>query len=88
MLVLLLGFDLQVSLPLHKYCLSKPSAHEIETTPSKCERVKCFQFKCLTPPRQGSYSPPPENSLQSNALGFPRVGGGEMLKLQKCVLFN
>ena len=34
MLVLLLGFDLQVSLPLHKYCLSKPSAHE--TTPSKC----------------------------------------------------
>ena len=36
MLVLLLGFDLQVSLPLHKYCLSKPSAPEIETTPSKC----------------------------------------------------
>ena len=86
MLVLLLGFDLQVSLPLHKYCLSKPSAHEIETTPSKCERVKCFQFKCLTPPRQGSYSPPPENSLQSNALGFPRVGGGDVEASKMCLI--
>ena len=30
---------------------------------------------CLTP-RQGLYSPRPEHSQQSNALGFPRVGEG------------
>ena len=30
---------------------------------------------CLTP-RQGLYSPRPEHSQQSNALGFPMVGEG------------
>ena len=91
MLVLLLGFDLQVSLPLYKYCLSKPSAHEIETTPSKCvthwKELSASSSNASPHPGKVYILHPQRTADSQMPLSFRGWGGG-VLKLQKYVLFN
>ena len=86
MLVLLLAFGLQVSLSLHECCLSKPSAHEIETTQSKY----ITQWKGLNAslPHLGKvYIPHPQSIADSQMpLGFLGWGGGDVEASKICFI--
>ena len=86
MLVLLLAFGLQVLLSLHECCLSKPSAHEIETTQSKY----ITQWKGLNAslPHPGKvYIPHPQSIADSQMpLGFLGWGGGDVEASKICFI--
>ena len=86
MLVLLLAFGLQVLLSLHECCLSKPSAHEIETTQSKY----ITQWKGLNAslPHPGKvYVPHPQSIADSQMpLGFLGWGGGSVEASKICFI--
>ena len=86
MLVLLLAFGLQVSLSLHECCLSKPSAHEIETTQSKY----ITQWKGLNAslPHPGKvYIPHPQSiAVSQMPLGFLGWGGGDVEASKICFI--
>ena len=88
MLVLLLAFGLQVSLSLHECCLSKPSAHEIETTGTQSKCITQWKGLNASLPHPGKvYIPYPQSIADSQMpLGFLGSGGGDVEASKICFI--